>query len=286
MKVNLQNERVLVLGASGWFGRTFRSMLGPSNTVLSIASKARGPFEVWDSAVITKFRPTVVANFAFLTQHLFLTMDPNRFTRINATLTRQFLISAGLPTVKIVITVSSGAVETAPTSPYGVLKMAEEKDALGLMSAQRVVVIPRAYSVSGAQVQNPREYLFSDLICQAFAGNLKITAPHPVYRRYTAVDDLLKVATSLAVQGQSGVFESGGQLVEAGELATRIKKIVNPIASFERLPLNSELADAYASDNTSWKKVCLAVSHEPQRLDDQIRNTSEGLIDSLRKDLV
>jgi len=273
-----ENERILILGASGWFGRSLRENLDPSTPILSIAGSKRDPFELWDLARISSFGPTVVANFAFLTKNRIAQVGLHRFTKTNKLLTQRFLLAAKLPSVRIALTVSSGAAVVSPESPYGAMKLEEEIQSLQLIDASRTVVIVRTYSVSGPYVRDPHTYAFSDFILQANQGTIRVNASTPVYRRYVSVDDLLKVSLSCAKMGQSGIIESGGELVEVGELAQRIRSIVNRSAKIIRPVFDPQPITIYASDNGTWASSCEAVNYEPRNLESQIVAATETLI--------
>lgn len=270
-------DRILVLGSSGWFGKEFLALLPADVPVLDVPGPSSG-IHVEDHE-IADFAPTVIANFAFLTRERVDIEGVEAFQRINAQLTERFLRCAQLPSVRGVLTISSGAAITEPDHPYGQLKLAEERDALALSSSTRTVVVARTYSVSGPFVRRPRNYAFSDLIMQAMLGEMEVKASVPVFRRYCSVADTLAVSTRSLDAGRSGVFETGGPLVEMGELAEAVRAVVAPQARIHR-EWNSE-ADSrhYASDDISWQDWTTAVSLRPADLTEQITATARGLRD-------
>lgn len=272
-----QTDRVLVLGASGWFGQTFLDLLPETATTLAVASSDRGRFVSWDEKNVREFAPTVVANFAFLTRERIATDGEECFRAVNAELTRRFLWAAELPSVRGALTVSSGAAVTEPDRPYGEMKLAEERAANELASTSRAVVVARAYSVSGAHVRRPRDYAFSDLIVQARSGVVRVNADRPVMRRYVSASDFLGVCSQLMLAGQSDVVDSGGELIEMGDLARRVVQAVRPDAVIERPPLVSDEPSTYASDNTTWVAACEQLRHMPMDLDAQIRDVDRQL---------
>lgn len=273
----LPTDRVLVLGATGWFGQTLLSMLDPSQVVLLVSSSTRDRYVAWDAALVRGFKPTVVANFAFLTRERVESDGEEQFTSVNAQLTEQFLLAAALPSVRAALTVSSGAAVSEPLSPYGRMKLAEESAALELVTPDRAVVVGRAYSVSGGYVRRPHDYAFSNLILQAAKGQVQVVADRPVLRRYVSVDDFLTVCLGRAVSGWSGVIDSGGELVEMGNLAERIVRVVNPSASVTRASQSSSKPSVYASDDGTWRAACTALGFLPADLESQIRATAVGL---------
>lgn len=273
-----QQIRALILGASGWFGRTVATILGEDVPTLGTASSNRGRFIAFDLEQIRRFSPTLVVNCAFLTRERVVTDGVAEFTRVNKLLTQQFLDAASLSQVQAAVTISSGAAITEPHHPYGALKAEEEVRALALKSTDRSVVVARAYSVSGPLVRRPREYALSDFILQAFEGEVTVRASRPTFRRYVSVTDYMKVCVSEAVEGRSGVIESGGPLLEMGELAQRVVEVVNPNARLKRARLKSDEPSIYASNDIQWKQACARQGLSPANIQQQIRETAHGLV--------
>ena len=271
-------DRIAVLGARGWFGKTFLSLLPTGIPTLLTASRADALHSEWSWERVQDFAPTVVANFAFLTRERIAIEGIEEFTATNTRLIEQFERTAGLSSVRAVLTVSSGAAVTEPEEPYGALKRLEERVAGELASPSRSSVVLRAYSVSGPFVRRPRDYAFSDFILQASGGRVSITADHLVFRRYVSVADALEVSATSALVGWSGTVDSGGELVEMGELAQRVISIVDPMAVVERPMVDDLRSETYASDDASWVQACERLGHVPLDLDEQIRVTARGLL--------
>lgn len=275
-------DRVLLLGASGWFGRTFHAMLPKSVPVLLVAGTKRGIYEAWDLALVRDFNPTIVVNFAFLTSERVQIEGMERFVDMNETLTARLLQATELPRVHAVMTVSSGAATALPLSmesnPYGVLKLREENALMSFASHRRNIVVARAWSVSGPYVRNPNRYAFSQFIVQAWQGRVRIEASRPVIRRYVAADDFLSVCASHMIQGWTGDIDSGGERIELGALAERIVSIVNPSATVIRSAWTSDVPSEYASDNITWRAACRRIGFEAAKIDEQVRRTAPRLI--------
>jgi len=272
-----KNDRVLVLGASGWFGRTLQSLLPAELPVLATAKTSRGKYLPWDFKAVTEFRPTIVANFAFMTQGKLEQIGRELYLAGNVELTSQFLQVIEIPTVRTALTVSSGAAILSPDEPYGKQKLIEERAALERASDTLTVVVARAYSVTGPLVTNPQDYAFSEMILSAMSGEINVKARQPTFRRYVSVEDYIKMSLAWGLRGTSGVIESGGELIEVGKLADRITKAVNPRARVQREPLLTSAPSTYASDGLSWAKDCSDLNYEPEELDAQIARTANGL---------
>lgn len=272
-------DRILVTGSTGWFGQTFLSLMPKHKSVLALPSSIEDSTMRWTNDLIREFRPTVVANFAFLTRDRLSEVGEPYFVSTNRQLTRQFLTLLEQPSVRLGLTISSGAVSDE-FDIYGKLKSYEESEALKRVTDVRAVAVVRAYSVSGPYVRRPRAYALSQFVLDAARGNIHIMADRPVFRRYSSVSDLLKVALLMADGGWSGILESGGDLVEMEVLAERVRREVNQEAMITRVPLASVAPQVYASDNTSWLSGCASVGLEPQSLENQIRLTRDFLLGS------
>ena len=268
------DDRIVVLGSSGWFGREFHALVEASSAnLLSVPGPSQG--ESVTETQIAEFDPTVVLNFAFLTREQVEARGAEEFERINAQLTGRFLRLASGDSVRTALTVSSGAAVTEPDHLYGRMKAEEEVRALDLVTDQRRVVVLRAYAVSGGYVRRPREYAFSDMIMRAADGAVTVKADRPVYRRYCSVSDALAIALRT---GASGVFETGGDLVEMEELAEAVVEVVNPRATISRAPRVSELASSYHSDDSSWQAWSSQAGVKPMNLREQISAAASVLL--------
>jgi nucleoside-diphosphate-sugar epimerase len=290
------DDRVLVVGASGWFGRTAVALLdGLDHPRLFIASRARDikvgkeivHCEAWDSRRISQFAPTIIVDCAFLTRDLVESMPLEDYIERNTDITTKLLTAAALESVRRVMTVSSGAAvfpvdaRSVPieVNPYGHLKRLAE-ESLSTLADERGIsaIVARAWSVSGAFVQKPRSYAFSDMILQALDGEVTITARANVYRRYVSVEDLLSVSLAVPELSGSRLIDSGGQLVEMQELAERIVSVVNPRAAIIRAERDGSPDNRYYASESSWAQACAETGFTPAELDAQISTARDGLL--------
>jgi nucleoside-diphosphate-sugar epimerase len=284
----LARERILILGAGGWFGHTFLDMLSSAShgPVLAMTGHRRrvsvGRREWFlretNMRTISSFAPTLVVNFAFLTRDRERGMGTRAYTEANETLTQTLLEVVALPSINRAITISSGAARTEPQSAYGRLKEAEELSLKAMARDDKTIVIGRAYSLSGPFVQRPADYAFSNLIQQAPTGEIRIEANTPVLRRYVSVRDFLMVLLAEGSPGDTAIIESGGELVEIGDLARRVVSVLGFPARIQRASLRHLEPSAYASNGESWMKACQRTGLQPESLEDQIRATARGLI--------
>ena len=243
----------------------------------------------WDWETVRDFAPTVVIDCAFLTRDLVVDMSLDDYVERNRMLTSNLLRTVELGSVTSVITISSGAAvypvdaltQSIQENPYGYLKREAEQQLNDLSAARGVsAVIARAWSVSGAFVQKPLGYAFSDMILQARDGSINIRATMPVYRRYAAVEDLLAVSLAHARTGGEMLIDSGGQLVEMQELAEAIVSVVNPTATITRASQETADAHEYYAAAELWERACAVLSYEPAGLPDQIRTAAAGIAEN------
>ena len=273
------DDRLVILGSSGWFGVEFTELLKRRECpaqILLVPGPSVG--RRVDHKDLVAFRPTVVVNFAFLTRERLDVLGEEEYRRINGELTSRFLSLADSPAVRLALTVSSGAAITDVQHPYGQMKAAEEERSIALTQPSRHVVVLRAYSVSGGYVRRPRSYALSDLILQARQGHVRVRADRPVLRRYVWAQDALEVALRGAALGRVGILETGGELFELGDLATRIVEVVEPLSEITRAQIVNEEPDSYYSDNRSWEEWVSCTNSEPLDIDEQIRQAAMVLL--------
>lgn len=284
---------MLVLGASGWFGRTAIDLLrGTGAPIMAVASKARSvnvdeatiDTVVWNDEAVDDFAPSIVVDCAFLTHDRVSTMPLAEYVSVNRRLIANFLSATRGAHVRKAITISSGA-GVYPTdaasrpweeNPYGRLKRETEAllDAATQGSAFSAVAA-RAWSVSGAYPRNPRAYALGDMIVQAVSGSIEITARTEVWRRYCSADELLAVALAVDTPGMTTI-DSGGSLVEMDDLAEAIRATMNPSASISRGPISGP-ANRYHSDGEQWARACADAGLVALSLNDQIALTARGI---------
>lgn len=222
--MNLDKERVLVLGASGWFGREFLHLTqGNRGDTYCVASEAREIsasslsyfVNTYDIKEIAAFNPTVVVDCSGL----------NRYRQYKATflseclnLTLDYLRVMALPGVKAGLTFSSGAAAFNPLGAefddYSVSKIIHERLVQDTIAPS---VIMRCYAVTGSLCQEREGYAASEFVDMAKKGKIKVRAERPTFRRYMAIDDYFRCG--LAELGKSTTLDSSGYWVELEDFA-------------------------------------------------------------------
>ena len=291
----LGNDRVLVTGASGWLGRTALDLLAPLGLpTLAVASRARiirvGDCEiecrVWEDREVAAFAPTVVLDCAFLTRDRVADMPLGDYVAANRTLTERLVYATQLAGVRLALTISSGAAvyphdaldRRVEHNPYGYLKReAEHRLAQAAAESGAVPVVARAWSISGAHVQKPQGYALGSMILAAASGAIRITARHPVFRRYVLAEELLALGIAEGSVGPATI-DSGGELVEMAELAARIAAVVRPDAVISRDEADPREPDNYHSDGQDWEMRCQRWDLASASLGRQIEITARGVV--------
>ena len=286
-------ERVAVLGASGWVGRTACNWLNELDTqVLMFAGSSRieeiggrnHRFETFDLKKIRDFKPTTVIDAAFITREKVGQQSMHGYITSNTVLIEQGLNLQRMPTVEKFIGMSSGAAvphlklksPNPSVDPYGSLKAAYEQRLLENSELRAKTTIARIWSVSGSLVTKPSLFAFSDLIQQALSGHVDIRATHQVWRRYVDLKDFIRVVT-LASPDDSRVIDSGGRKVEIEQLAELIFAELGITPSIRRILKHGPADDLYFSNGSTWLEALEETGIVPLTLEEQIVKVAASL---------
>jgi nucleoside-diphosphate-sugar epimerase len=286
-------ERVVILGASGWVGRTACDWLSKLGTqVLMFAASSRVEnfgsgsykFETFDLGKIRDFKPTTVIDAAFITREKVATLPLEKYISTNTAIMEQGLELQRLPTVENFVGMSSGAAvphlnlecPNPSLDPYGLLKATYEQRLLENSELRMKTTVARIWSVSGSLVTKPSLFAFSNLIQNALSGHIDIQATHRVWRRYVDLEDFIKVVC-LSSPGGSRVIDSGGRIVELEELAQMIFSELRIARSIRRILTPGPADDRYFSDGSTWSHAINEIGFVPLTLEEQIAKVSASL---------
>lgn len=302
-------ERFAVTGASGWLGRTalelFEDAYGPglAEHVVGYASAAKA-IRLRSGSVVNLRSldrlpemdpgPTHILHFAYLTRDQVGLVGLDTFARTNLAITATVVAALEDLRPQGVLTASSGAVyegggrlaTNLATNPYGTLKHLEElaiRRAAHDVAANSVVV--RIFSVTGPYISKPELYALGDLVLQALAGGpLVVRSNRPVVRRYCAAADVVALGLSVLLGSEEGtgdtLFDSGGDLIEVGELANQVRAALElPHLGIERSWDPDLPADSYAGDGFEMEAMAAYHGLQLRDLRDQIRETASYLGD-------
>jgi nucleoside-diphosphate-sugar epimerase len=287
-----KDARLIITGASGWFGRTLVDQLIKAGVpFLCIGSHRRAEafsgkqIEIfsYDDAEVLDFSPTAIVDFAFLTRDKRGVMSPQDYEETNRRLTDQALTLARIDSVKALVTTSSGASVHGVVDSYSQLKReAEERFLDETVKLDKSWVNIRPWSVSGPFIRNINGYAFSRFVHDAvFLGKISIESPRMVFRRYVDVGDLVSVAMQLALSGNfTGTIDSGGELVELEQLAHRIFEVIQVEPRIEVSSNKRQSVDDYFTRSAQWEVVCRNLGYEALDLDSQIKGLAKSFMNN------
>lgn len=290
-------SKVLILGGTGWFGRTALAMLRQANVKTHVVASNPRQFHVdrhpvtaegWDYARVAEFEPDVVLDFAYLTVDKGASLSLEAYVKTNGELAERLFFAATLPSTRSVLSVSSGASVRLPLSMWGSPvaaaysrgKQAVEARLAQIASNRGISVgVARAWSVTGGHIQNPQGYAFSGMILEGLErGLVSVRADSLVYRRYSAVEELLALAFPRAENAGFAVLDSGGRLVEVRELA----RLISAALPGSQFAVNNNFResrdiDSYFANEDGWKRQLAASGLQPLSLECQIDNVVRSL---------
>jgi nucleoside-diphosphate-sugar epimerase len=288
------DDRVLVTGAGGWFGRTAVAMTRESGLDLLATGSKNQHVEIDGQSlaiqaqsieVVSAFKPTVVIDTAFITRERLPVLGHKTYVETNQKIVDLSLAIASLPSVRKYIGFSSGATMhlgghvsfSIEENPYAAQKrIYESKISEIATDLQSDISVARVWSVTGSYCTKPNAFAFTDLIGQAKSGLIEIRAKHLVFRRYCALEDVLAIAMLPRTPGSNPVFNTGGDLIELGELAKIVVGIVNPSAEIQhqvdpRLP-----SDNYHSDAKDWDELLQTADLALDSIPNQVIRVAES----------
>jgi hypothetical protein len=235
--------------------------------------------------IILAFRPTVIIDSAFVTRERLPVLGHKAYIEANQKIIDESLAIAAMPSVRKYIGFSSGATKhlaghssfSIEENPYAAQKrMYESKMSEITANLQSDISVARVWSVTGSHCTKPQTFAFTDLIAQAKLGLIEIKAKHLVFRRYCALEDVLAIAMLPTAPGSNPIFDTGGDLIELGELAKRVVNLVNPNAEIRR-QIDPELpSDDYYSDSEDWDGLLQSADLAKDSISEQVTRVAQG----------
>ena len=288
------DDRVLVTGAGGWFGRTAIAMTRKSGLALLATGSKDQQIEIDGQGqsvqaqsleIIAAFEPTVVIDTAFVTRERLPALGYKAYVETNQRIIDQSLDIAALPSVRKYIGFSSGATMhlaghtsfSLEENPYAAQKRIYESRISEIAGALDCdISVARVWSVTGSYCTKPDSFAFTDLIAQAKLGLVEVKAKRPVYRRYCAIEDVLALAMLPNELGGHSIFSTGGELIELGDLAKKVVELVNPNAEVRRQIDSALASDDYYSDSKDWGELLQAANLAKDSISDQVTRVADG----------
>jgi hypothetical protein len=277
----LAGQAVLITGSSGWFGQVLLALIDERQVKTlylqsrnEVVVKRHGKLEASIKPGDFEATADVIIDLAFETRdkHTSLTGadDPisGNYSLLNAVdgylTSRRFGRYLGIS--------SGAAVEQNTRDPYGSAKAKLEQ--IFHEKGTEEDRIARVWSVSGAFCTKPKLFAFSDFMTQAMQGDsIEVKATSLTYRRYCAIEEVL----AILISGKCPpLFDSGGHLIEIGDLALAIGKALNPSASVNREVDETAPKSNYYSTEQSFEDCLTHLGLVPMTLEEQIENALRG----------
>jgi nucleoside-diphosphate-sugar epimerase len=299
---------LLLTGAGGWFGTTalhvFEQIHGPEalrQRVVPFASHCRsiefgsphGPVEARDlRGLLDVPNPSGLLHLAFLTRDRAAEVGQAAYVAANRAITAHVAALLRANPILPVITTSSGAAAALDGAepdlegnPYATLKQAEE--ALVRQEAgTRMAVVFRVYAASGRFIRDAERFALGDFLLQAMAKKrLIIQSPCPVERSYVYVSTMMELAWSMLIAPDPPGF----QIMDACTDQLSLLELATLISRREGLPIPRDrinpglTTSRYCGDGKAFRAKLKERDITPLTLDEQIRDTREGLAKSYQR---
>jgi UDP-glucuronate decarboxylase len=299
------SEPVVITGASGWLGRSTIEVIREHLTDDELVSKvvlagSRERIEQFPGALSLKvhsldkvcesnLKISGLVHLAFLTRDYVEKLPLDSYVMQNLLILKHAISLVRL-SPNWVITVSSGAIFDQATgnlesdsfkNPYGFLKRVEEKiiaDESILAGANSVH--GRLWGASGIDMPSPGKYAIGSMALDLVNDiDIQVTSEHFVYRRYVDAREFMKISLAAAINGESITFDSGGPLVEMGELAQVFaNQDSSKTLSVVRPPIDIDQdSDTYYPRGNSYESLAEKYGISILSIEEQCRNTILGI---------
>ena len=291
-------SKTVIVGASGWLGKSALQAyleLFQNEETPTLVSRAEKLVHVSGLGIAASPRNESFfakswdryIHCAFATREHYYSLGSTEYIAENKKIIREARqdILRGRPSKVLVI--SSGAVSRPPlaslTDPsyavYGELKRLELET---LRSAAHSVgakfLDGRLFSATGSFMKEPVLFAIGNFIQQASTQKrIKVTSTQPTYRRYCDSVQFMKSAFHNLDNGADEKLESGGVIVEMGELAMEVCLEMGISCDIERNLSQLPVIDDYFSRSWKFEESLFRLGEEPLSLRAQIRNVIERL---------
>jgi len=294
--VGLLSKVIIITGVNGWLGNSFINIASNSKKNYSFLGLSSRNYSQVVFDKLKKHNEVSIKNFwnftnssgeveglvhlAFLTRDKLKGMSSGEYLAENRKITERAcdLVISCKP--KWVLTVSSGATQNLDEfNYYGQLKR-EEENALtnACQSTGTELIIGRLWGATGFTMPINRNYAISDFICQALEiGSIKVNSNFEVWRRYVDAEQFMDLLFKRALAGDSGVINSGGPIIEIGELANKIAlKMGLTRKIFRNFESDSDLIDNYFFPGDEYELSLNKFGMNTKSIDEQISDTIAG----------
>lgn len=288
-----QCDQVVIYGANGWMGRSaldFISSGAPKikkEKILLIGSKTgilkinNSKFEVFDpNTGFTSIRKNAIFfNAAFLRREFLQKITPFEYIKKNEEIIALAKSAIKNKNLFSFINLSSGAArdldqDSKPkvTDEYSKLKRQLESEySQGCIQYETPIVNCRIFNLSGKYLNEFENLALSSFIKQARNHNrIKVNSPS-TKRTFIDATSLAGTLLTVANQGESASFDSGGILVTMLELAQNVVKVIGN-NQCTILAGRDESSD-YIGKYNEFNFLAESLGQSPLGIEDQILNT-------------
>ncbi len=245
----MNKENIIIYGINGWIGRALLNLLlvtySKENIFLISSSvcqiqvknhlfKCYTVQEILEQKIIPS---PILFHLSFLTKDKIQLISLEEYQKINLQIRYNATKIIEKHKIKNVFYASSGAVynqdrticQNFDNNPYGFLKAQDETYFIN--SCQKVI-IARIFNIIANNPNKIEHYALANFIDNAIKNQIiEIKANYPVIRSYTPLINILELSLKMLSDNQTAttVFDTSMYTMEVGELAYRIKSIIqNP----------------------------------------------------------
>jgi UDP-glucuronate decarboxylase len=287
---------IMVTGAGGWLGQAALEMLdaalgddfgahvtafGARPRRMALRSGQSLTVHALDTMPTLERPGALVLHLAFLTREHAASMEAVTYIAENRKISghvQEFLTRNGASGIFVP---SSGAAYTGLTpqdNPYGALKR-EDEEIFARLAARLgfPAALPRVFNLAGPFINKQHSYALACII--ADIGNhrpISLRAAHPVWRGYAHVGDMLNIAMGCLLRRHSpGIFDTGGEAIEIGDLAVRAARLLTRRElTIQRPEWRHGPADKYLGNAGMYDALAMQLGVAPHSLDAQIMDTA------------
>jgi nucleoside-diphosphate-sugar epimerase len=302
LKPLIQNERILISGASGWLGKNLIELILdlndgkiPDSVLLTAASSRKIELShnrnvdvtKWDRNAIQEFAPTTFINLAFLTRDRLLTIAVDEYIETNLSIINNGIWALSLPSVNYVLTTSSGVacqiseIEDFSSDPYGKLKKYEE-----LVLSEKAhelgknLLILRVWTTSGKYIKFGDLLALQSLLTAVLKSeNFVIESSTPVWRTYVNPREMFGLAMLALFYDQTGIINSGGIEVELTDLAKCAVDTFDSKSQITRSNSRISSGGYYVSRAPDLNEIAAKFQIPMMTLSDQLIETASTMSD-------
>jgi nucleoside-diphosphate-sugar epimerase len=295
------SNRVVVTGAGGWLGREFLEVLARhyspailQNCVVCLGSSTRTiilstgtPIQIHAmSTFLPEGEISGFVHLAFQTRDKVSVLGHSDYCFSNLQITSRAIQLIENMVPKWIATVSSGAILLGPggplendvsLNPYGFAKRIEETLLQSVATSIGAnLAIARLWSAMGKFMPPNPAYAISDFITSGLQGKeITVLASNRVWRRYVDAGELMNVLTSAAERQTLTVFDSGGDLIELGELAKLVAGLIQVDVAKREMDTNQP-EDTYYPSSKPFEKLAHSFEVEISGLEPLVQRTLLG----------